>query len=477
TIELCTHKPSGARRTRLVEEREVDGATRQHASNVLVQDDHGDSVEEATTIGLPSVTTGWLDPGDDDYFRIELEQTGQLTIHSEGWINAEGRLLDGEGDLIASDSDGAVDYNFRIVRDLEAGTYFVSVHERSSSPGAYTLRAELEAASPDLVVESATLSAVPAVGETFTLSVAVNNEGDGGAPATTLRYYRSDDAVISDSDEEIGTGEVEPLAAGESSEHSIEVTVEDAGVYSYGACVDAVEGERDATNNCSSAATEPPTVFDLDAENSHPHGIAYADGLLYVVDWIDDKVYTYTTAGQRRPSSDFELAAETHWAQSITYADGLLYVGVYDTSAPEKVYAYTVSGERRPDYDFELESREPWWPSGITHADGLFYIADEISDDVFVYATSGERRSSADFELDSENSSPLGIAHADGRLYVVDEYDDNVYVYTTSGVREEDREFDLVADNDSPEGATYAKDRFYVVDGGSDRVFVYQGKE
>ncbi|MCY3622507.1 MAG: hypothetical protein OXH68_12460, partial [Gammaproteobacteria bacterium] len=346
-------------------------------------------------------------------------------------------------------------------------------HERVSGPGAYTLHAEFEAAAPDLVVESATLSAVPNVGETFTLSVAVNNEGDGDAPATTLRYYRSDDAVISGSDEQIGTGDVEPLAAGESSEHSIDVTVADGDVYSYGACVDATAGERDATNNCSSAATEPPTVFDLDAENSHPNGIAYADGLLYVVDWIDDKVYAYTTAGQRRPDSDFELVAETDWAQSITYADGLLYVGVYDTSAPEKVYAYTVSGEHRSDSDFDLVSREPWWPSGIAHADGLFYIADEISDDVFVYATSGERRSSADFELDSENSSPLGIAHADGRLYVVDQYDDNVYVYTTSGVREEDREFDLVADNDSPEGATYANGRFYVVDGDSDRVFVY----
>ncbi|MCY3620310.1 MAG: S8 family serine peptidase [Gammaproteobacteria bacterium] len=109
TGELCPHEPGEPGHYRLVVEMEVDGAARQHASNVLVQDDHGDSVEEATTIGLPSATAGWLDPGDDDYFRIEVEQPGQLTIHSEGWINAEGRLLDGEGDLIASDSDGAVE--------------------------------------------------------------------------------------------------------------------------------------------------------------------------------------------------------------------------------------------------------------------------------------------------------------------------------------------------------------------------------
>ncbi|MDE0192777.1 MAG: hypothetical protein OXQ90_15600, partial [Gammaproteobacteria bacterium] len=476
TGELCPHKPSGPGHYRLVVEMAVDGAIRQHASNVLVEDDHGDSVDDATTIGVPSVTAGWLDPGDDDYFRIELEQPGQLTIHSEGWINAEGRLLDGEGDVIASDSDGAVDYNFRMVRDVDAGTYFVRVHERFSRPGAYTVHAEFEAGVPDLVV-AASLSALPAVGETFTLSAVVSNEGNGDAVGTTLRYYRSGDTVISDSDDEIGTEEVGPLAKGESSEHSIEVTVADAGSYSYGACVDAVEGEADATNNCSAAATELPTVFDLDTENSHPNGITYADGLLYVVDWIDDKVYAYTRAGERRPSSDFELAEGTDWAQSITYAEGLLYVGVYDNSSPEKVYAYTVSGDHRPDSGFDLESREPYWPSGIAHANGLFYIADQITRDVFVYATSGERRSGADFELDRENSRPLGIAHADGRLYVVDEYDDNVYVYTTSGVREEDQEFDLVADNDSPEGATHASGSFYVVDGGSDRVFVYHGNE
>ena len=476
TGELCPHTPSDPGHYRLVVEMKVDGATRWHTSKVLVEDDHGDSVDQATTIALPSVTPGWLDPDDEDFFRIELEQSGQLTIHSEGWIDAEGRLLDGEGDLIVSDSDSAADFNFRMIRDLDAGTYFVEVQEYSSRPGAYTVHASFEAWMPDLVVD-ASVSARPAVGETFTLTAGVKNAGNGDAVGTTLRYYRSEDAVISGTDDEIGTEAVAPLAKGESSEYSIEVTVNDAGSYSYGACVDAVEGEADATDNCSPAVTDPPTVFDLDAQNSHPAGIAYADGLLYVVDWIDDKVYAYTTAGQRRASFDFELAEETHWAQSITYANGLLYVGVHDSSSPDKVYAYTVSGEHRPDSDFDLEFREPYWPSGITHANGLFYIADQITRDVFVYSTSGERQSGADFELDRDNSEPLGIAHAEGRLYVVDEYDDNIYAYTTSGVRERDREFDLDVDNNSPEGAAYATGWFYVVDGDSDRVFVYQGNE
>ena len=145
TGELCPHTPSEPGHYRLVAEMEVAGESVQRMSNTLVHDDHGDSVDDATAVGVPSVTAGWLDPEDQDYFRIELAESGQLTVHSEGWINAEGRLLDEDGDLIASDSDSASGFNFRIVRDLDAGTYFVRIHERWSRPGAYTVHAEFEA--------------------------------------------------------------------------------------------------------------------------------------------------------------------------------------------------------------------------------------------------------------------------------------------------------------------------------------------
>ena len=94
TNELCPHSPSEHGHYRLVVEMEVDGETRFHTSNILVQDDHGDSIDDATTVGIPSATAGWLDPDDEDYFRIDLTKSGDLTVHSEGWIDAEGRLLD-----------------------------------------------------------------------------------------------------------------------------------------------------------------------------------------------------------------------------------------------------------------------------------------------------------------------------------------------------------------------------------------------
>ena len=86
--------------------------------------------------------------------------------------------------------------------------------------------------------------------------------------ATTLRYYRSTDATISASDTEVGTDEVSALVPSTQVSEGIDLTApSSAGTYYYGACVDAVTGESDTTNNCSSSVTvtvaAPQTSPDL----------------------------------------------------------------------------------------------------------------------------------------------------------------------------------------------------------------------
>ena len=117
---------------------------------------------------------------------------------------------------------------------------------------------------PDLVVESPSVDdSGPAVGASFTLSATVRNDGDEAAAATTLRYYRSTGTIITTSDTEVGTDAVGELAASGTSGESVSLTARlPATTYYYGACVDAVTGESDTTNNCSSSVPVTVTVPD-----------------------------------------------------------------------------------------------------------------------------------------------------------------------------------------------------------------------
>ena len=128
---------------------------------------------------------------------------------------------------------------------------------------------------PDLVVGSPTVSdSSPETGGAFTLSATVSNDGDGAAAATTLRYYRSTDATITTSDTSVGTDTVGALAAAGTTTESVDLTAPSRpGTYYYGACVDAVAGEADTTDNCSgsmrvtvrSSGTQVQVTSDLEA--------------------------------------------------------------------------------------------------------------------------------------------------------------------------------------------------------------------
>ena len=83
----------------------------------------------------------------------------------------------------------------------------------------------------------------------------VHNQGGGGSAATTLRYYRSTDATISTSDTEVGTDAVGTRPRLTNYAGTIKLTAPTTpGTYYYGGCVDAVPGEADTTNNCSTSS-------------------------------------------------------------------------------------------------------------------------------------------------------------------------------------------------------------------------------
>ena len=160
-----------------------------------------------------------------------------------------------------------------------AGTYYygacvdavsgeTNTGNNCSSAVTVTVGEEPPPRSPDLVVGAPSVTdSSPPRGGSFTLSATVRNQGTGSAAATTLRYYQSTDQTITTGDTQVGRDEVSALAASGTSAESIGLTAPStAGTYYYGACVDAVSGETNTGNNCSSAVTvtvgeEPPPRF------------------------------------------------------------------------------------------------------------------------------------------------------------------------------------------------------------------------
>ena len=131
---------------------------------------------------------------------------------------------------------------------------------------------------PDLVVVDAVSDRQPDAGERFRFSVTVNNQGNGPAPATSLRYYLSDDSQVSTNDAQL---DVAPLPLGQlpaftDATVSVELTApSQAGTYYYGACVAPVPGESDSRNNCSSTlrvdvVTYPDLVVVDAVSDRHP---------------------------------------------------------------------------------------------------------------------------------------------------------------------------------------------------------------
>ena len=138
--------------------RKVDGSV-----NVV---EHGNTPEHATLIELRRETSGAVTdtgtqngfrpgvgdltgngdgalewPGDVDYFRVDVTGTGRLTAETTGSTDTVGFLEGATGQsLVENDNDGQGD-NFRVVREVQAGTYYVMVNgaKNRQVTGTYSL--------------------------------------------------------------------------------------------------------------------------------------------------------------------------------------------------------------------------------------------------------------------------------------------------------------------------------------------------
>ncbi len=104
-----------------------------------------DTLEAATLLALDTPYTEAIDSIDDvDYFRIEVDQSGELTVYTTGYMDTGGELLTEDGTRLADDDDSGSSLNFRIVYSVDPGTYYVKVQGIWGSTGSYTVQASLE---------------------------------------------------------------------------------------------------------------------------------------------------------------------------------------------------------------------------------------------------------------------------------------------------------------------------------------------
>ena len=150
----------------------------------------------------------------------------------------------------SADFDLHDDNGTAIAIDYAAGRFYVV---DSTDDKVYSYPGAAEPDGPDLMAHAASVtSSELSPGESFTFSAIVSNRGNQASAATTLRYFRSTDRIISTSDTEIGTDAVGGLSAGATSNESISLTAPgENGCYFCGACVDTVDGESTTSNNCS----------------------------------------------------------------------------------------------------------------------------------------------------------------------------------------------------------------------------------
>ncbi|MCP4662704.1 MAG: hypothetical protein GY856_45505 [bacterium] len=103
-------------------------------------DDHGDALSCATPLRLGENMGGELHHGfGDDVDTLTFALTAQQTVRIEttGDADTVGELYDRRGHRLAAADDGGSDGNFRFVRTLGAGRYFVRVAAGPGGEGAY----------------------------------------------------------------------------------------------------------------------------------------------------------------------------------------------------------------------------------------------------------------------------------------------------------------------------------------------------
>ena len=199
--------------------------------------------------------------------------------------------------------------------------------------------------------------------------------------------------------------------------------------------VDFIE-EKIYAYDLATKARVPGKDFDTlkAAGNSGPLGI-WSDGTtMWAADFFEEKIYAYDLATKARvPGKDFDTlkAAGNTWPQGI-WSDGTTMWAA--DFFEEKIYAYDLATKARvPGKDFDtLKAAGNTWPQGIWSDGTTMWVADSNYDKVYAYDMATKARVPArEFNTleAAGNWIPRGIWSDGATMWAADSQDAKIYSY------------------------------------------------
>ena len=130
--------------TYYIQVRGEGGSTGDYLLGVsLEKDDHGDSQLDATIIELVSEISGFIARGDEDYFRLDIEDRGTLHVSTHGDADTRGSLQSETNDL-TFDLNSGPGSNFSLWHVVKPGSHYIRVRGEAASTGAYVLHTSFD---------------------------------------------------------------------------------------------------------------------------------------------------------------------------------------------------------------------------------------------------------------------------------------------------------------------------------------------
>ena len=216
-------------------------------------------------------------------------------------------------------------------------------------------------------------------------------------------------------------------------------------------------------------------------DNIEVHGITYNEGQIWVLD-KSGKIHSYLERGTYRESH--RLDAGNGHPEGITFHDGVLYVVDTDDS---KVYSYTLGIDGVLKF-LRLHRKIPTpYPRGYTIWSGALsqnrpIPESDVRDVIFVSGTSYRLVTMAPitrqliidgrtYPLDPDNSNPAGVAFkTPTRIFVGDNTDHAVFEYSSNATHIATHYLDLAF---TITDLTFIDNRWYIIDGEKKTVYVY----